>query len=215
MTSAVQDKRAVIVTGASGASACLYHCLRRALSGRRPPAIAWADKIARVTGTHLRRGHATTGWLPDTEISLPGSLHQIASVGRAAAVRDRRRGAPSARRNSMTRTPQDVFAHHRQASGAGDLDEIVADFADDAVVISPAGVNRGKDGVREACTQLFADLPNAAWDLKTQIYEDDGLLLEWAADAAESRADDGVDTFVFRDGLIHAETVHYTLQRKG
>jgi hypothetical protein len=53
----------------------------------------------------------------------------------------------------MTRTPQEVFAHHGQA------------------------------------------------------------LLEWAADAAESRAD-GVDTFVFRDGLIQAETVHYTVQRK-
>src|SRR5258708_3754743 len=121
---------------------------------------------------------------------------------------------PSGRRNAMTRTPQEVFAHHGQAFGAGDLDEIVADFADDAVVITPAGAKRGKDGVREAFTQLFADLPSAAWDLKTQIYEDDVLLLEWAADAAESRAD-GVDTFVFRDGLIHAETVHYTRQRKG
>jgi hypothetical protein len=38
--------------------------------------------------------------------------------------------------------------------------------------------------------------------------------LEWAADAAQSSAD-GVDTFVFRDGQIHAQTVHYTLQRKG
>jgi ketosteroid isomerase-like protein len=113
----------------------------------------------------------------------------------------------------MTRTPQEVFAHHGQALGAEDLDEIVADFADDAVVITPAGVNRGKNGAREAFARLFADLPNAAWDVTTQIYEDNVLLLEWAADAAESRAD-GVDTFVFRDGLIQAETVHYTLQRK-
>ena len=55
----------------------------------------------------------------------------------------------------MTRTPQEVFAHHGQAFAAEDLDEIVADFADD-----------------------------------------------------------GVDTFIFRDGLIQAQTVHYTLQRK-
>jgi hypothetical protein len=115
----------------------------------------------------------------------------------------------------MTRTPQEVFAHHGQALGAEDLDEIVADFADDAVVITPAGVKRGKDGVREAFTQLLAGLPNAAWDLKTQIYEDDVLFLEWAADAAESRADDGIDTFMFRDGLIRVQTIRYTLQRKG
>jgi ketosteroid isomerase-like protein len=115
----------------------------------------------------------------------------------------------------MTRTPQEVFAHHGQAFGAEDLDELVADFADDAVVITPAGVTRGKDGARQAFRQLFSDLPNAAWDVKTQIHQDNVLLMEWSADAAQSRVDDGVDTFVFRDGLIQAETVRYTLQRKG
>ena len=119
------------------------------------------------------------------------------------------------RRGAMTRTPEEVFQHHAQALGAGDLDEIVADYADDAVFITPAGVRRGKDGIRAAFTQLLADVPNASWDLKTQIYEDDVLFLEWAADAAMTRVEDGIDTFVFRDGLIRVQTVRYTLQRKG
>jgi len=114
----------------------------------------------------------------------------------------------------MTRTPEEVFQHHAQALGAGDLDEIVADYTDDAVLITPAGVQRGKDGIREAFTQLLADVPNAAWDLKTQIYEDDVLFLEWAADAAATFVEDGIDTFVFRDGLIRVRTLRYTLQRK-
>ncbi len=112
----------------------------------------------------------------------------------------------------MTRTPEEVFQHHVQALGAGDLDEIVADYPEDAFFISPAGVKRGKNGIREAFTQLLADVPNAAWDLKTVIYEDDVLFLEWAADAGATRVDDGVDTFVFRDGLIRVQTVRYTLQ---
>jgi uncharacterized protein (TIGR02246 family) len=115
----------------------------------------------------------------------------------------------------MARTPQEVFQHHAEALGAGDLDEIVADYADDAVFITPAGVLRGKDGIRSAFTQLLADVPNAAWALKTQTYEDDLLFLEWAADAAQTRVDGGIDTFVFRDGLIRAQTVRYTLQHKG
>ena len=115
----------------------------------------------------------------------------------------------------MTRTPEEVFQHHAQALGAGDLDEIVADYADDAVFITPAGVLRGKDGIRAAFTQLLADVPSAAWELKTQTYEDDLLFLEWAADAAQTRVDDGIDTFVFRDGLIQVQTVRYTLQRRG
>ena len=115
----------------------------------------------------------------------------------------------------MTRTPQEVFAHHGQALAAGDLDEIVADYADDSVVITSGGVARGKDGIRKVFVKLLGDLPNAVWDLKTQIFDGDVLFLEWAADSAVNRVDDGVDTFVFRDGMIWAQTVRYTKRPKG
>jgi ketosteroid isomerase-like protein len=64
----------------------------------------------------------------------------------------------------MTRTPEEIFQHHAQALGAGDLDEIVADSAEEAVFITPAGVRRGKDGMRAAFTQLPADVPDAPND---------------------------------------------------
>jgi ketosteroid isomerase-like protein len=112
------------------------------------------------------------------------------------------------------RTPQEVFAHHGQVLGAGDLEGIVSDYTDDAVFITPAGVLRGKDGIRQAFTKLLADVPNAAWQLPTQIYEGDILLLEWKAESARTRVEDGIDTFVFRDGLIRVQTVRYTLIQK-
>ena len=115
----------------------------------------------------------------------------------------------------MARTPEEVFQHHAQALGAGDLDEIVADYADDAVLITPGGVQRGKDGIRAAFTQLLADVPDADWELRTQIYEGDVLFLEWTADAAKNRVEDGIDTFIFRDGMIRLQTVRYSLQPKG
>jgi ketosteroid isomerase-like protein len=114
----------------------------------------------------------------------------------------------------MTRTPEEVFQHHAEALGAEDLDAIVADYADDAVFITPDGVRRGAAEIRAAFAQLIADIPHASWDLKTQIYEADVLFLEWAADAEETFADDGIDTFIFRDGMIRLQTVRYTLQRK-
>jgi uncharacterized protein (TIGR02246 family) len=113
----------------------------------------------------------------------------------------------------MTRTPQEVFAHHAQAFDAADLDEIVSDFADDAVMITPAGAKHGKDGVREAYAQVFAELPDAVWHIKSKTFADDVLLQPWTADAAESHAN-GVDTYVFRDGQIRVQTVQYTLHRK-
>jgi ketosteroid isomerase-like protein len=51
---------------------------------------------------------------------------------------------PATKEFAMARTPEEVFQHHAQALGAGDLDEIVADYSDDAVFITPAGVRHGK-----------------------------------------------------------------------
>jgi hypothetical protein len=115
--------------------------------------------------------------------------------------------------STTERTPREVFQHHAEALGAEDLEGIVSDYADDAIFITPDGVKRGKDGVREAFQQLLADVPGASWELPTQIYEDDILLLEWKAQSESTRVEDGIDTFVFRDGLIKVQTVRYTLIR--
>ncbi|WP_136244957.1 nuclear transport factor 2 family protein [Mycobacterium intracellulare] len=112
-------------------------------------------------------------------------------------------------------TPQEVFAHHGAALAAGDLDEILTDYAEDSVLITPAGVARGRQAIRRVFAQLLADIPDANWDLKTQLFDGDVLFLEWAADSAASRVDDGVDTFVFRDGVIAAQTVRYSPHPKG
>ena len=112
------------------------------------------------------------------------------------------------------RSPREVFQHHAEALGAEKLEGIVADYSDDAIFITPEGVLRGKDGIRQAFTKLLADVPQAKWDLPTQIYEEGHPALEWSADSECTRVDDGIDTFVFRDGLIRVQTVRYTLQHK-
>lgn len=114
----------------------------------------------------------------------------------------------------MTRSPQEVFEHHGEALMGEDLDGIVSDYADDALFITPDGVLRGKAGVREGFTKLLSDLPGASWQLPTQLFEDDVLLLEWQAESESVKAEDGIDTFVFRDGLIRVQTVRYTLTPK-
>jgi hypothetical protein len=116
---------------------------------------------------------------------------------------------------TTTRTPQEVFQHHGETLVAGDLDGIVSDYSDDAIIITPDGVLRGKDGVREAFTKLLGDLPNAEWELLSTNFADDILLLEWKATSEKTKAEDGIDTFVFRDGMIRVQTVRYTVQRTG
>ncbi len=115
-----------------------------------------------------------------------------------------------------TRTPQEVFQHHGEVLMAEDLDGIVSDYTDDAIFITPeGGVLRGHDGVRQGFVKLLGDVPGASWELPTQIFEDDILLLEWSAESEHTKVEDGIDTFVFQDGLIRVQTVRYTLQQKG
>ena len=111
----------------------------------------------------------------------------------------------------MTRTPEEVFAHHGQALGAGDLEEIVADYTEDAILIVNKTVFRGKDGARAVFTQLLSDLPSAAWQLET-VFADDVLYLEWKAIGGGRKSDDAIDTFIFADGMIRVQTVFYTVK---
>jgi ketosteroid isomerase-like protein len=113
---------------------------------------------------------------------------------------------------AMPRTPQEIFQHHATALMAGDLDGIVADYDDDALFITPGGILRGKDGVRQGFTTLLSDLPDADWSVPTQIFEGDVLFIEWSAVSAKARVDDGVDTFVFSDDGIRVQTVRHTVQ---
>ena len=91
----------------------------------------------------------------------------------------------------------------------------MADYADDAVFITPSGVKHGKDGVREGFTALLADLPSAQWDVPTQIFEGDVLFIEWSAVSANTQTLDGIDTFVFDGENIRVQTVRYTLEKTG
>jgi ketosteroid isomerase-like protein len=109
-----------------------------------------------------------------------------------------------------TRTPEEVFAHHGKALGAEDLEDIVADYTDDAILVVQKKVYRGKDGARQVFTQLLGDVPQAQWELET-VFADDVLYLEWKAAGGGHSVEDGVDTFIFRDGMIRVQTVVYTV----
>jgi len=107
------------------------------------------------------------------------------------------------------RTPEEVFAHHVQALGGEDLDGIIVDYADTAILISPSGVLRGKEAIRGFFADLIRAVPKAQWTVKT-IYADNVLFLEWTADSAPASISDGVDTFIFQNGLITLQTVRNT-----
>ncbi len=112
------------------------------------------------------------------------------------------------------RTPQEAFGHHAQTLMAEDLDGILADYTDTSYVVSPSGVLHGKDAIRGFFADVLRALPQAKWDVKT-TYLENILFLEWTADSAKGSVSDGVDTFIFKDGMIHIQTVRATIVPKG
>ena len=117
----------------------------------------------------------------------------------------------------MARSPQKAFETHLESLGTGDLDTIAADYTDDAIHITrDGGVRRGKPGVKEGFAALFQDLAAhgeiKGLEVPVRIYEDDILYIEWWADLGDMRCD-GVDTFVFKDGLIRVQTLKYDITK--
>ena len=112
---------------------------------------------------------------------------------------------------ATTRSPEEVFDHHAQALGAGDLEGIVSDYSEDAILISQGDTYRGRDGVREVFTRLLSDVPQASWQLPTMVFADDVMYLEWRAQSGDRHIDDGIDTVVFREGQIRVQTIRYSV----
>jgi hypothetical protein len=114
------------------------------------------------------------------------------------------------------RTPQQVFAHHAQAMKAEDLDALVQDYADTSCILTSDAVTRGKEDIRAFFARFFQLLPRTQWTLwnSKATIADNILLLEWTADSARASVSDGVDTFVFRDGLIQYQTIQFTVAPK-
>ncbi|UVO14147.1 nuclear transport factor 2 family protein [Mycobacterium sp. SVM_VP21] len=116
----------------------------------------------------------------------------------------------------MARSPQEIFDHHIQALLARDVDELLVDYTDDSALITAAGVAQGTDGIRAAFSQLAAALADATFEIKSQTYSGNVLLLEWTLDARGPRGFrvDGVDTFLFDDDSIRVQTISQQVRPK-
>lgn len=112
----------------------------------------------------------------------------------------------------MSRTAQDVFAHHAQVLSAGDLDGVMSDYAADAVLLTSEGPLAGHDEVRRFFAGALDALPEPELTARAAVWGPDALLLRWTAVSAAAVVPDGVDTFVFADGKIRLQTTVFTVR---
>ena len=114
------------------------------------------------------------------------------------------------------RSTQEVLDDHLATSLNESVDDDLGrNYAPEVVVVSNWGVKRGHDGVQEMARLLRSQLPDCTFTYRARLIEDGIGLLEWTADSAAGSVRDGVNSYVTRDGLIRAQTIHNTLAPAG
>jgi ketosteroid isomerase-like protein len=110
----------------------------------------------------------------------------------------------------MARSTEQVFQDHMSALLNGDFPALMADYADDAVLMTMDGANVDKAGVQGYFVNALSALPNFRLTLTGHIVHGDFVLVTWTATSDVATIPHGVDTFVIRDDKIRLQTVWLT-----
>jgi ketosteroid isomerase-like protein len=105
----------------------------------------------------------------------------------------------------VARNALEILEHHLKALAALDIDEIMSDYTDESVLLTPDGAIRGASDVRD----FFADVVKTRPDLvgaiaiSRQETVGDIAYIVWSAPGFLAL---GTDTFLVRDGKIAVQT---------
>jgi uncharacterized protein (TIGR02246 family) len=102
-----------------------------------------------------------------------------------------------------------VLDHHLAAFGAGDADEVLKDYADEAVLLTADATIKGREALRAAFAGFFSGLfkPGTyTFTMDAARVEGDVAFIVWRARCASADVALAADTFVVRDGKIVAQT---------
>jgi ketosteroid isomerase-like protein len=105
-------------------------------------------------------------------------------------------------------TTRDVLDHHLGAFGEGDLDEILADYEDGSVIITPDGTYHGLEEITGFFRGLFDEFgqEGAEANIDLQKVEDEVAFITWHGETPENVYEFCTDTFVVRSGVITTQT---------
>jgi len=112
---------------------------------------------------------------------------------------------------------KDVLDHHLKAFDEGDLNDVLSDYAPDAVLFTKDGALQGVDKIRPLFEVLIAEFrkPAATFNMKQQLVEGDYAYILWTAETADNVYEVATDTFVIRQGKIVAQSFTARVMPKG
>ena len=107
-----------------------------------------------------------------------------------------------------TRSVKEVLEHHVEALGRGDVEEVLLDYAEDAIVINPNGIVRGKKKLRDFFMDSVENVlpPDSDFEMLCTRVEGEVAYIMWRAESRFYRIPLGTDTFIIRKGKIVEQT---------
>ena len=107
------------------------------------------------------------------------------------------------------RSPRQVYDDHWDAIQAGDMDRVLADYADDAIFVLPGKIARGHSEIMTTFDALGEDL--MGFELKQDSVTVGGamVLFEWSGVNADGAKAAGVDAFHIQNDRISFQALSY------
>lgn len=102
------------------------------------------------------------------------------------------------------RTTQAVLESHLTCFGARDLDGILSDYAENAILFTPEGALKGPGEIKPLFERLLAEFgkPGASFSMKKMSVDGGYAYIIWSAETADNVYELATDTFVVRNGKI-------------
>jgi hypothetical protein len=105
-------------------------------------------------------------------------------------------------------TTEDVLDHHLDAFTGQDLDECLADYTDDSVIITNMGTFRGLDEIEGLFAGLFEEFSQdgSTIELDQKEIEGEYAYIVWHGETPDNVYEFCTDTFVVEDDVITRQT---------
>ena len=107
------------------------------------------------------------------------------------------------------RTADEIFDHHLEVFGAGDMDGILSDYCDGSLMMYGEQTWHGLDGARDFFQMWLDDLIPAGSEfcLTGRSASADMLYITWTAESDKYVFEFGTNTFIMKDDRIWRQSV--------
>ena len=116
----------------------------------------------------------------------------------------------------MARSTQEVYDHHQSAFNPLNLEKLMEDYADDAILLTLDDEFVGKEAIRGFFENAFEAFPNLTISFEKTSVVGDTFLEQWSGESDNATFPHGVATFNIQNGMIQQQTEWFvTVPKEG